>query len=98
MLPVAVVAKLNVESLRVENLVEPLGIDTAAPRFSWIITSDECDVMQTAYHIIVSDDNGEVWNSGVVNSAEQLWIPYGGTVLKSGQHLTWRVKVTTNKG
>ena len=98
MLPVAVVAKVNVESLRVENLVEPLGIDTAAPRFSWIITSDECDVMQTAYHIIVSDDNGEVWNSGVVNSAEQLWIPYGGTVLKSGQHLTWRVKVTTNKG
>ena len=98
MLPVAVVAKVNVENLRVENLVNPLGIDTDKPRFSWQITSDEYNVVQTAYHIIVSDDNGEVWNSGVVNSAEQLWIPYGGTTLKSGQHITWRVKVTTNKG
>ena len=98
MLPVALMAKVNVENLRVENLVDPLGIDTPTPRFSWIITSNENNVVQTAYHIIVSDDNGEVWNSGVVNSSEQLWIPYSGTTLKSGQHLTWRVKVTTNKG
>lgn len=98
MLPVAVVAKVSVENLRVENLIEPLGIDTDKPRFSWIITSDERDVLQTAYHIIVSDDSGEVWNSGVVNSSEQLWIPYSGTPLRSGTHLTWRVKVTTNKG
>ena len=60
MLPMVVVAKVNVENLRVENLVEPLGIDTATPRFSWIITSDERNVVQTAYHIIVSDDKGEV--------------------------------------
>ena len=98
MLPMVALAKVNVENLRVENLVEPLGIGTATPRFSWIITSDERDVVQTAYHIIVSDDNGEVWNSGVVSSTEQLWIPYGGTSLRSGTHLTWRVKVTTNKG
>ena len=98
MLPMVVVAKVNVEDLRVENLLEPLGLDTTIPRFSWIITSDEHDVVQTAYHIIVSDDNGEVWNSGVVSSAEQLWVPYGGTSLKASTHMTWRVKVMTNKG
>ena len=91
-------AKVNVDNLRVENLSNPLGIDTAQPRFSWMTTSDEKDVRQTAYQIIVSGDQGEIWNSGKVASDEQLWIPYGGEQLKSGMQCTWRVKVFTNKG
>ena len=91
-------AKVNVDNLRVENLSNPLGIDTALPRFSWMTTSDEKDVRQTAYQIIVSGDQGEIWNSGKVKSDEQLWIPYGGEPLKSGMQCTWRVKVFINKG
>lgn len=91
-------AKVEVKELRVENLTQPLGLDTNEPRFSWQITSDKKAVSQTAYHIIVSDDNGEVWNTGKVASDEQLWIRYQGKPLASGTFCTWKVKVYTNKG
>ncbi|MBE6259450.1 MAG: alpha-rhamnosidase [Prevotella sp.] len=100
---------VSVGNLRVENLTEPLGIDTDKPRFSWQIMSDKQiatphsdqgseNVRQTAYEIVVSDDKGELWNSGKVTSDEQLWIPYAGKQLKSGTFCTWKVKVYTNKG
>ncbi|MBR1687407.1 MAG: family 78 glycoside hydrolase catalytic domain [Prevotella sp.] len=98
LLPFTAAAQVAVGQLRVENLDNPLGIDTSAPRFSWQITSDKKNVVQTAYHLIVSDDRGEVWNSGRVSSDEQLWVAYRGQKLKSGQYCTWRVKVYTNRG
>ena len=87
-----------VGNLRVENLDQPLGIDTAEPRFSWQIASDKQDVRQTAYQIIVSTDKGEVWNSGRVESDQQLWVRYQGQPLKSATQCTWKVKVWTNVG
>ena len=89
---------VSVGNLRVENLDKPLGIDTAEPRFSWQITSDKRDVRQTAYQIVVSDDKGEVWNTGKVESEQQLWIPYAGKQLTSGTFCTWKVKVWTTAG
>lgn len=89
---------VNVGNLRVENLVQPLGIDTDTPRFSWQILSDKQDVRQTAYQIIVCDDKGEVWNTGKVESDRQLWLPYAGRKLQSNTHCTWRVKVWTTAG
>ena len=89
---------VSVGNLRVENLVKPLGIDTDTPRFSWQIISDKQDVKQTAYQIIVCDDNGEIWNTGKVESDQQLWIPYAGKKLQSNTHCTWRVKVWTTAG
>ncbi len=93
--------------LRVENMTNPLGIDTDKPRFSWI-TGDHYqnkDVHQTAYQIIVSSTyekmkagEGDLWNTGWVESNEQLWIPYGGKPLASNQHCWWNVRVKTNKG
>ena len=83
-----------VGNLRVENLDQPLGIDTAEPRFSWQIISDKRDVRQTAYQIIVNDDKGEVWNTGKVESDQQLWIPYAGKQLESNISVSsWAVKV-----
>jgi alpha-L-rhamnosidase len=76
-----------------------MGIGTTEPRFAWMITAEGLnDVVQTGYHLIVSDDRGEVWNSGMVSSSEQLWIAYRGKPLKARQHLSWRLKVYTNKG
>ena len=90
--------EVSVSCLKVENLTNPLGIDMDKPRFSWLITSNQQDVKQTAYQIVVSGDKGELWNSGKVASDEQLWIPYAGEQLKSGTFCTWKVKVFTNKG
>ena len=98
LLPLCTLAKVEVTNLRVENQKEPLGIDTNEPRFSWQITSDKKDVRQTAYQLIVSSDQGEVWNTGKVTSDEQLWIRYQGEPLKSATFCTWKLKVFTNKG
>ena len=87
-----------VSGLRVENMKQPLGIDTDKPRFSWMLLSDKQDVSQTAYQLIVSDDNGELWNSGRVESDQQLWVPYGGSKLTSNTHCTWKVKAWTTVG
>ena len=89
---------VSVTNLTVENLKRPLGIDTAEPRFSWQITSDQQDVRQTAYQIVVCDDHGEVWNSGKVDSDQQLWLPYAGKRLLSNTACTWKVKVWTTAG
>lgn len=98
-------AKVTVNSPKTENLCNPLGLDTNAPRFSWQITSDKKDVVQTAYEIIVASsaenlnaDNGDLWSSGNVESSEQLWITYAGKPLKSNQRAYWKVRIHTNKG
>ncbi len=92
-------ADVNVSWLRVENLEKPLGIDTPTPRFSWMTLSDKQDVRQTAYQIVVTDDQGkELWNSGKVQSEQQLWVPYGGPALKSAAQCMWKVKVWTTAG
>ena len=89
---------VTVSALRVENLERPLAIDTDTPRFSWLILSDKQDVRQTAYQLIVSTDQGEVWNTGRVESDQQLWVPYQGQQLKSATQCTWQVKVWTTAG
>ena len=47
-------AALRVTDLRTEQLKNPLGIDICHPRLGWRIESDEQNVMQTAYHILVA--------------------------------------------
>ena len=89
---------VSISWLRVENMDRPLGIDTAEPRFSWTILSDKQNVRQTAYQIVVSNDKGEVWNTGRVESDQQLWVRYQGQPLKSAMQCTWKVKVWTNVG
>lgn len=89
---------VSVGNLRVENLDKPIGIDTAEPCFSWQITSNQQNVRQTAYQIIVSDEKGELWNTGKVESDQQLWLRYAGKPLLSNTACTWKVKVWTTAG
>lgn len=67
-------AGVTVGSLRTEGQVTPLSIESQHPRLSWIISSDERDVMQTAYHILVATspeklaaNEGDLWDSGRVS-------------------------------
>ncbi len=98
-------AAVNVGQLLTERLEAPLNVERAQPRLSWIITSDENGVMQTAYHILVATTpeklaagEGDVWDSGTVESDQSAWVPYGGPALKSNGHYYWKVKVTTTRG
>lgn len=104
-LPLSAASHVDVVKMRTENRVNPLGIGTSTPRFSWQITSDRKGVVQTSYQILVASskekldrNEADLWDSGERNSDEQLWIPYQGKVLLSGAQAYWKVRITTNKG
>lgn len=79
----------QVVDLRCEGLVEPLGIDSTTPHFSWKITSEK-PMTQCAYEVEV---DGKLWRSGKVESNQQVMVPYEGVALASRQQSRWRVRV-----
>ncbi|MEI9955938.1 MAG: family 78 glycoside hydrolase catalytic domain [Ferruginibacter sp.] len=98
-------AQVTIKNLRCEMLTNPLGIDATQPRFSWQLQSNQRNVTQTSYQIIISSseqklkaDNGDVWNSGTINDNKSLLINYNGKALQAAAKYFWKVKVLTNKG
>jgi alpha-L-rhamnosidase len=91
--------------LRCESLVDPLGLDEPLPRLSWQLASRERGARQTAYRILVAStaellakDSGDLWDSGTVESAESIEIPYAGKPLASRQTCFWKVKTRDGRG
>ena len=89
----------------VENMKEPLGLSVSTPHFSWKILDASANCEQQRYRILVassaallSENKGDLWDSGMVSSAEQLWIPYGGKPLADRMRAYWKVLVVTNTG
>lgn len=90
----------DIEQLRCEYLVNPLGIDAAHPRLSWIITSSRRNVRQTAYQIFVAssvkllaENKPDLWDTGKVSSDETAQIAYQGQALQSRESCYWKVRV-----
>ncbi|MBR7169808.1 MAG: family 78 glycoside hydrolase catalytic domain, partial [Alistipes sp.] len=103
--PLMLLAGVRVGGLEVEQMARPLSVERAAPRLSWVITSDQRDVMQTAYHIrvatapeLLAEGKADLWDSGVVASDQSIWVPYDGKRLQSNQRCYWQVQVTTTRG
>ena len=85
---------LRIYDLRTEYLTDPAGIDAIHPRFSWKLESDRQGVFQESYRILAKTDGELIWDSGVVESEENLRIRYEGRRLLSRQCVTWSVQVT----
>jgi len=95
----------RVQQLKVEGRGRPLGLGTRVPRLSWIIESDEPSQVQTAYHVQVASsvdrlqsDNPDLWDSGVVQSDQSVYVPYAGQSLASNTTYWWRVRVRDRHG
>ncbi|MGN1139746.1 MAG: family 78 glycoside hydrolase catalytic domain, partial [Oliverpabstia sp.] len=86
---------LQIYDLKTEYLHEPVGIDSANPRFSWKIKSDATNVIQKSYRIIAKSGKDVVWDSQTVRSNESQQILYAGETLVSRQKICWSVTVTT---
>jgi alpha-L-rhamnosidase len=83
--------------LRTELLVDPLGLDTTAPRLSWRLAADGARGMeQAAYQVVVSGD--AEWDSSRVEWGDSLYVPYAGEQLRPGARCTWRVRVWDREG
>ena len=96
---------LSLYDLQCENLDNPTAIDSATPRFSWKIESQQSAVEQNFYEIQVASSEellkrGEcdLWLSGKVDSDESVLVPYGGKPLQSRMVVYWRVRVGDNHG
>jgi len=91
--------------LRCEYRVNPLGVDTVAPRLSWLLHSDERGQKQSGYRILVAGsedalraDKGDLWDSGRVRSGDSVGVPYQGKALRSAQRCYWKVRVWDKDG
>ena len=106
LLPVQTFAQgLKVVNLQCEYKQDPQGIEAAAPRLNWQLQSNRRDILQTAYRILVADDEdklktnlGNVWDSKKNNSSASLQVAYRGIKLQAAKTYYWKVMVWDNHG
>ena len=86
--------KSKLASLVVEYTETPLGIDVDKPRFSWQMVSDERGQAQTAYQLIVTDEDRQVvWDTGKESGNTSLNIAYNGLPLQPSTRYKWTLSV-----
>ncbi len=94
---------LKVEHLKIDHQTTPLGFDNPVPEFSWILQSLQRGTEQTAFEILVSDnenklESGNYWISGKIEGNQTFGIPYAGKPLKSFTRYFWKVRVWDENG
>ena len=89
---------LKLTKLSVEQQDGNQAVATSIPRFSWNYETDAEEVLQTSYRIIVAstkekaeNNQGDLWDSGVTNSQQMLYIPYAGKGLQSRDKAFWKI-------
>ncbi|WP_022891046.1 family 78 glycoside hydrolase catalytic domain [Agromyces subbeticus] len=103
MTPAYAAATAEVTALKTDSTVNPLGITSLEPSFSWQLASTARDVMQSSYEVRVAasvDELGsnDVWSSGVVGSDRSIDVAYDGAALEPSTRYFWQVRVTTADG
>ena len=97
-------AETGLVNLRCEYLSNPLSIDAATPRLSWVPQSSERGWRQSAYRVQVASSaqklrsGADLWDSGKVKSSQTIGVRYAGKTLQSGARCFWRVQSWDNKG
>ncbi|MCX6561245.1 MAG: glycoside hydrolase family 78 protein [Candidatus Aminicenantes bacterium] len=96
--------------LRCESLSDPMGIDAAHPRLGWVLQPAGPGLVgrghrQAAYRILVAStpsrlaaDEGDLWDTGRVESNLSIGIEYAGQPMTSGLRAHWKVRVWDESG
>lgn len=94
----------TIEKLRTEYQETPMGLEVMTPRLSWQMKATNRGAKQTAYQILVADneadlkkDNGNIWNSGMVKSEQSIKVDYAGKPIESRKRYFWKVKIWNEK-
>lgn len=95
--------EVAVAELRAEHLADPIHLDMAAPRLSWKLKATDPaarGIRQNAYQILVASDadrldkdEGDLWDSGRVDSERSILVAYAGSKLNSRKKCFWKVRV-----
>jgi len=101
-------AGVEPDDLRCEFRTQPLGLGERAPRLGWKLEATDARARglgQTAYRVLVasssellSADQGDLWDSGRVESAQTSQVAYAGRQLVSRQACQWKVRVWDQAG
>ena len=82
-----------------EYAVNPIGIDSVCPRFSWVLRHSARASIQSAYRILVAStpenlfsDKGDIWDSKKVKSDKSVNVEYHGKPLESKTRYYWKLK------
>ena len=96
---------IKFERLLCEYAENPINIDIAHPRFSWVVSSTLRNQRQSAYQVLVassvdilSEGNGDCWHSNKIISSETMHLPYDGKALKSNANYFWKVRIWDGQG
>lgn len=91
--------------LRCRRLIDPLGVDEAAPVFGWTPVAARGDERQLAYQVLVASDpsllvagRADRWDSGKVESGAVAGVVYGGAHLRSRERCWWTVRLWDRDG
>ncbi len=92
-------SQVSLKHLKCEYLINPIGIDTKKPRFSWQIETNDPGYLMQAYHIKVynnsskeATENKIVWESEIINSST-LPAVYKGPDLQPFTPYSWQIRV-----
>jgi alpha-L-rhamnosidase len=87
-------------NLGCEYVETPLGLDRPQPRFNWQVPANVRGQRQAAYQILVASteekigaDNGDMWDTGRVNSDQTIQVAYAGKPLGSRNRYYWKVRI-----
>ena len=101
----AAVAAMTADALRCEYASDPIGIDSLQPRLSWTLRSDERGQVQSAYQILVAASREDLlqgknllWDTGKVESRQNVHVVYAGAPLASGSRCYWKVRAWDKQG
>jgi alpha-L-rhamnosidase len=98
-------APFSIVDLKVESLVQPLGLDTPRPYLGWRLVSDRPGTVQSAYRIgaassadKLSRGEFDLWDTGRVACGDSLGHRYDGRPLGSRAKVHWQVEAWDDHG
>ncbi len=89
---------LSIQTIKTEYRVNPIGLDEACPRFSWVLVSDQNNTVQASYRLTVTGNDGTIWDTGTVESGQTILVPYAGAKLSPKMRYHVAVHACDNHG
>jgi alpha-L-rhamnosidase len=91
-------------NLRCQYLRDPIGIDAAKPRLSWILEGEEadiargvrqqaCQVLVASSMVLLEQDHSDRWDSERAASDGIPQVQYQGVALRTHEQCFWKVRV-----
>jgi len=97
----AIVAPISITDMRTEGVSQPMGIEEAAPRFSWRYEASPqaprgfrqslCRIQVALSREKLSQGQADMWDSGKQAGSDTLNILYAGKPLQSASRYFWQV-------